>query len=315
MVSPIPTAAQQAAQKAAEGTMTTLPGGTVRFQQGAPAPPIPTQEEIKAPRVHVGRGVHRVTVRGGEVSSQELGQVGVSVNDPNEGLGEFLSTGRQRHTGQAIGSVEDIRPDTLFKVGGLEISAEQAVSAGYLSKGRDGRYFAPGTPAPNAASDSDGDQQKKEKDGDMDDGEGDAPAEVFTGEIGEAIGELIDTIGPESDAVVASVLGSVTEGRWDDASARLASKLGVETGEAQEYLSNMIEKGTDAVVEFINKHYDVPGYAVIAYAKNVLPLADQRNMAYNLAIGDRATYDRLIEKYRRFELVRTTKNEIDDGTR
>jgi hypothetical protein len=224
-----------------------------------------------------------VTVRGGEVSSQELGQVGVSVNDPNEGLGEFLSTGRQRHTGQAIGSVEDIRPDTLFKVGGLEISAEQAVSAGYLSKGRDGRY--------------------------------DAPAEVFTGEIGEAIGELIDTIGPESDAVVASVLGSVTEGRWDDASARLASKLGVETGEAQEYLSNMIEKGTDAVVEFINKHYDVPGYAVIAYAKNVLPLADQRNMAYNLAIGDRATYDRLIEKYRRFELVRTTKNEIDDGTR
>jgi hypothetical protein len=64
----------------------------------------------------------------------------VSVNDPNEGLGEFLSTGRQRHTGQAIGSVEDIRPDTLFKVGGLEISAEQAVSAGYLSKGRDGRY-------------------------------------------------------------------------------------------------------------------------------------------------------------------------------
>jgi hypothetical protein len=230
----------------------------------------------------------------------------VSINDPNESLGNFLATGRQRSTGQAIGSAADIRSDTLFNVGGLEISADQAVSAGYLAVDQNGRYFAPTSDGAGAPA--------KEKEGEEEVVE-DAPAEVFTGELAENIGELIDTIGPESDAVVASVLGSVTEGRWDDASARLASKLGVETGEAQEYLSNMIEKGTDAVVEFINKHYDVPGYAVIAYAKNVLPLADQRNMAYNLAIGDRATYDRLIEKYRRFELVRTTKNEIDDGTR
>jgi hypothetical protein len=56
MVAPIPTAAQQAAQKAAEGTMTTLPGGTVRFQQGAPAPPEPTCRQRNDSRHRPWRG-------------------------------------------------------------------------------------------------------------------------------------------------------------------------------------------------------------------------------------------------------------------
>lgn len=186
--------------------------------------------------------------------------------------GSILSTARTN--GNPVQSIDDLKPNTVVKAGGMEMTLQSAVNAGLLRKTANG-YEEVNQGNFNSAS-----EEVEES----------IPTEVsFNKELSHpqieaSLENIAQTVGgyQQLDSIALSAVAGISAGDIDAAAKRLATSTGTEHETAKEFIDQTYQMYRSKAESYITSKHGVDGDAVINWISSNLPQHERNSILHQI---------------------------------
>lgn len=261
--------------------------------------PSPAPSGNIGPQVDAGGGPIEATVNpyNGEPEAKKVHTAQYDPSKTGNGLQGILATGR--NWGGPIFSADDIRPDTLFKIGSMEINADQAAQHGFLVKHKDGSYSLPAQGQPQS-------QEQDQKQPEL--------INHLSNEVQTTLAQLDQRFSGNTgvtDALVSTAVAHIAAGDWEKAYTEFVQRTGAEPAHATEVLNGVFANARHSAAQHITKTFQVSGEAVFDWiAANVKDKALISSLTHRIFVGDNRAFAEAVNMYKKGTAFEDTKKRM-----
>lgn len=265
---------------------------------GTPEDNILDPDTRAAPQIKLGGIQHRVVVHEGEFVADTSAPQRVDSSDLENAREGILGTAR---TSGGFPTTE-IRPDTIVKVHGMEVTVDIAAKLGYLGRDSRGDYFerAGGGPeeAPKGAP---GDHQNASPEKPKKPEKPKEPAEPEADPLPDATQQELYEMHSKAGGFVEESAVKVMEGKLTQADVDgLAEALEVSPDEARQRIDNLYADHFGQFISYVAKvDPDIDIQDLVAWVRAEVPEGERiRVMQEHFTTGDAKVYSSLLKQYR-----------------